>query len=312
MKQNRNLGLKKTGSILIILLWILTFLFFIGVEIQLLVQRTREFVQYEKSQLISKVASLSGVEYAKFLLVSDSNKIDSLSEKWSSQEVKQYKLNEESSFQLQNKMDQKSSEFQFGLRDLESKLALTLLPVDRWAQVLKLNELQEKKLASYGKGVVNFENLLQLSSALGLSIAQIMGEDQNDDGILNENENDGEKSLPKDNFDDDLQLGISDMVAWQSKDMNVNTLGSQQLLRLYPSKKNDIDQFILSRSQRESGYTTLPSEFQGLFKPKEWFGVSSQYYVVRSIGSYKKVHYRSKYLLYKDVDEVYILQPLVW
>ncbi|MCO4781919.1 MAG: hypothetical protein KC646_06300 [Candidatus Cloacimonetes bacterium] len=312
MKSSKPLLYNNLGSILIILLWILTFLFFIGVEIQLLVQRTREFVQYEKSQLISKVASLSGIEYAKFLLVNDDTDVDHLKEKWAFQEVKKYKLNEEVSFELINKRTKKKLDFQFGLRDLESKLSLPLIPLDRWPQVLKLSDIQEKKFKNYGKGIVNFENLLQLSSALDLSIEQMMGEDQNDDGLLNENENDGDKSLPKDNFDDDLLLGLSDMLAWQSTEMNVNTIGSEQLLRLYPSKKADIDQFILSRSQRESGYTTLPSEFQGLFRPPKWFGVKSKFFVVRSIGSYKNVNYKSKVLLYKDLEEVYTLQPLVW
>ena len=139
----------KRGSILIILLWILTFLFFIGVEIQLLVQRTRELILFEKHQMISKVASLSGLEYAKFLLTSDQKESDSLNEKWAYQAFKKFPLGKESSFNLINKSQKKNTEFHFGLKDLESKLALSLIPVDRWPSILKLKEGQSITLSNY-------------------------------------------------------------------------------------------------------------------------------------------------------------------
>ena len=159
---------------------------------------------------------------------------------------------------------------------------------------------------------MKFEDLLQLSSIIGLDVAQMMGEDQNDDGLLNENENDGDQSLPLDNFDDLLQLGIADMVSWQSDLMNINTIGAQQLSLLYPSKKSEIDRFISLRSQKEEAYTTIPNEFHALFKPQKWFGVSSRYFVVRSIGQYKESFSTNKYLVYRDEDEVYTLRPLIW
>ncbi|PCJ20627.1 MAG: hypothetical protein COB02_03640 [Candidatus Cloacimonadota bacterium] len=305
-------SLYKRGSILIVLLWVLTFLFFVGVEIQLLVQRTKELVRFEKNQLIAKVASLSGVEYSKYLLLSDKEPLDTLHEKWSNQEIVEYKLSKDISFTLNNKNKSTNYKFSFGLKDLESKISLVSLPIDRWSSILNLNESQQKTLESFREGVRKFEDLLQLSSILNLSNKQMMGEDQNDDGLLNENENDGDFSLPKDNFDNILNFGISDLVSWQAKEMNVNTIGAYQLKKLYPQKKDEIDQFIIARSQKTSGYSTIPSNFQTIFQPKKWFGVHSNFFITRSKGQVKSHVYRSKFLLYRDDKKVYILRPLVW
>lgn len=74
-----------------------------------------------------------------------------------------------------------------------------------------------------------FESVDELRLVYGATIEMLYGEDANRNGILDPNENDGDLSLPLDNADGRLQLGIISYVTVHSRQLNTKADGSRRI-----------------------------------------------------------------------------------
>lgn len=74
-----------------------------------------------------------------------------------------------------------------------------------------------------------FETVDELRLVYGASLDVLLGEDVNRNGILDENENDGDQSAPRDNADGLVQPGLLEYVTVYSREPNTRPDGSRRL-----------------------------------------------------------------------------------
>ena len=74
-----------------------------------------------------------------------------------------------------------------------------------------------------------FESVDELRLVYGATLDLLLGEDTNRNGALDENENDGDQSAPRDNVDGLLQPGILEYVTVYSREPNTRANGSQRI-----------------------------------------------------------------------------------
>ncbi|MSU48513.1 MAG: hypothetical protein EXS37_05370 [Opitutus sp.] len=74
-----------------------------------------------------------------------------------------------------------------------------------------------------------FESVDELRLVYGATLEILFGEDTNRNGVLDENENDGDKSAPRDNSDGLIQPGILEYVTVYSRQPNTRANGSRRI-----------------------------------------------------------------------------------
>lgn len=75
----------------------------------------------------------------------------------------------------------------------------------------------------------NFQTLGELGLVKGMDPEVLEGEDANNNGVLDENENDGAKTPPPDNADNKLLLGMKGLCTVYSYEKNVNASGEKRV-----------------------------------------------------------------------------------
>jgi type II secretory pathway component PulK len=75
----------------------------------------------------------------------------------------------------------------------------------------------------------NFESVDELRLVYGVTLAMLYGEDLNQNGVLDINENDGERTLPPDNLDGRLDPGFLEYFTIYSRQPNITVLGSNRV-----------------------------------------------------------------------------------
>ncbi len=74
-----------------------------------------------------------------------------------------------------------------------------------------------------------FESVEELRLVMGMDLAILWGEDANGNGALDDNENDGDKSLPADDADGRLDPGLAEYVTVWSREPNTSADGSERI-----------------------------------------------------------------------------------
>lgn len=74
-----------------------------------------------------------------------------------------------------------------------------------------------------------FESVDELRLVYGATLELLLGEDTNRNGVLDDNENDGEASAPRDNADGLLQPGILEYVTVHSREPNTRANGQRRI-----------------------------------------------------------------------------------
>lgn len=302
--------MNRKGSILIILLWILTFLFLIGLEISYLGERNLQMVQFEKDRLLQNASSLAGLEYAKYLLSVDEPDSDSLEDGWARiQEREDFQFENGQMFELIRKDYLNLEAYEYGLEDLESRIPLGALTKERLARILELDEREERRLPEIDD-LLKMEDLLMLQSFLKLPLDRLLGEDQNDDGILNENENDGEDVLPMDNRDSKMAWGLRDELSLFPSKLNVNTVSVAALDALLPDRREFVNQFLRQRDDL-GGFRSIPSAFVSQANLKEGsLSLKSEFFLARVRSVNRDSQITRKYLLHRSEEGVVFLREL--
>ncbi len=75
----------------------------------------------------------------------------------------------------------------------------------------------------------NFETVDELRLVYGATLAVLLGEDTNRNGVLDENENDGDGTAPRDNPDGLLEPGILEYVTVYSRQPNTRSNGARRI-----------------------------------------------------------------------------------
>lgn len=102
------------------------------------------------------------------------------------------------------------------------------------------------------------------------------GEDWNDNGLLEENENDGDRSFPPDDMDGRVRPGLSSLfTAWTDGRVNVNT-ASADVLRAVGLAAEKVEKFLNARIDRSKGIEHLEEVLgPGLPAVAKWLKVNS-------------------------------------
>ena len=74
-----------------------------------------------------------------------------------------------------------------------------------------------------------FESVDELRLVYGATLDVILGEDTNRNGVMDENENDGDESAPRDNLDGLIQPGLLEYVTVYSRQPNTRADGSRRI-----------------------------------------------------------------------------------
>jgi DNA uptake protein ComE-like DNA-binding protein len=156
----------------------------------------------------------------------------------------------------------------FGLVDEASKLNINTATIDELEQLPNMTEAlassivdwrdsdsdttngvgaesdtYEKNDPPYEAKNANFESVDELLLVHGMTVTLLYGEDVNRNGVLDPNENDGDKSWPPDNSDGVLDVGLSEYLTAWSREPNTAPDGTAKI--------------NLHGSSVETGLTTL-------------------------------------------------------
>ena len=92
-----------------------------------------------------------------------------------------------------------------------------------------------------------FETADELRLVYGATLELILGEDTNRNGILDENENDAERSAPRDNGDGLLQAGLLEYVTVWSREPNTRSTGGRRINITTTQGRAQIDNVLRQR-----------------------------------------------------------------
>jgi DNA uptake protein ComE-like DNA-binding protein len=92
-----------------------------------------------------------------------------------------------------------------------------------------------------------FESVDELRLVYGAKLEVILGEDTNRNGVLDENENDGDQSAPRDNSDGLIQPGILEYVTVYSREPNTRANGSRRINITTPQTRGQVVPLLRQR-----------------------------------------------------------------
>jgi type II secretory pathway component PulK len=236
------------GSVLIIVIWVCLGL--VALAIYFADQMTSEMraADGQVAEVVARQAAAGGTRYASFVLSQfGANGAVPYRDDYRSSEVA---LGDATFWLLGRDPDQRPTEEPvFGLVDEASKLNLNTAPramlealptvtpelVDaimswrsRSEQGMGDSTYGRLEPARLNKGA-DFETVDELRLVYGATLDLILGEDVNRNGALDDNENDGDRSAPRDNSDGLIQPGLLEYVTVYSREPNTRSNGSARV-----------------------------------------------------------------------------------
>ncbi len=127
-----------------------------------------------------------------------------------------------------------------------------------------------------------FESVDELRLVYGATLDLLFGEDANRNGALDENENDGEQSAPRDNSDGLIQPGILEYITVHSRQPNTRTTGGRRINITTAQNRQQLNNILVQRFGQAraaainaavgAGELRSVAEFMvaGRFTPEEW------------------------------------------
>ncbi len=238
----------RRGSVLVIVIWVCLGL--VALAIYFAGQMTSELraADGQVAEATARQAAAGGTRYAAFVLSQfGTNGTVPYRDEYLSSEVT---LGEATFWLLGRDPDQRpTDEPVFGLIDEGSKLnlntatrsmleALPVMTPELVDAILSWRSRSEQGMgdSTYGrleparlnKGA-DFETVDELRLVYGATLDLILAEDANRNGALDENENDGERSAPRDDGDGLIQAGILEYVTVYSREPNTRANGSPRV-----------------------------------------------------------------------------------
>jgi DNA uptake protein ComE-like DNA-binding protein len=133
----------------------------------------------------------------------------------------------EGSFTLYAGTDE-SGEAKYGLADESAKLSVNIADVAELQRVPGIDAELATNIDAYRK-LRAFSDLKDLLAVKGTDLIMILGEDQNENGLLDSNENDGDETWPPDNADGVLDAGFSAYLTTWSACRNQSSDGQDRV-----------------------------------------------------------------------------------
>ena len=239
---------RRRGSVLIIVIWVCLGL--VALTVYFADQMTAEMraADGQVAEVVARQAAAGGARYAAFVLGQfGTGGAVPYRDDYRSAEVA---LGDATFWLLGRDPDQRpTDEPVFGLVDEASKLnlntatrtmleALPTMTPELVDAILSWRSRSEQGLgdSTYGrleparlnKGA-DFETVDELRLVYGATLDLILGEDSNRNGALDENENDGDRSAPRDNGDGLIEPGILEHVTVHSREPNTRANGSPRI-----------------------------------------------------------------------------------
>lgn len=244
----RAAGRSRAGSVLIIVLWVCLGL--VALTVYFADEMTAEMrvAQNQVAEVAARQAAMGGTRYASFVLSQfGTNGTVPYRDDYRYEEVP---VGDASFWLLGRDPDQRPTEDPyFGLVDEASKLnlntatrgmleALPGMTPELADAIVSWRARSQQGLgdSTYGRlepARLNkggpFESVDELRLVYGATLDILFGEDTNRNGALDENENDGEQSAPRDNLDGLIQPGILEYVTVYSREPNTRADGSRRI-----------------------------------------------------------------------------------
>lgn len=145
----------------------------------------------------------------------------------------------------------------------------------------------------------DFESVAELRLVMGMDLSLLWGEDVNRNGVLDPNENDGDKSWPDDNADGKLDPGLAEYVTVWSREPNTRSDGSPRVNLQGATAGSDLRQLLndtFGASRSDEIMQRLGGNLRRLTSPLEFYlesGLTSDEYgriendLTVSSGSYR-------------------------
>lgn len=254
----------RSGIALISILWISVLLSFAVYAVMLAASMQAGITENHAAELVARQAALSGIDRASELLDQDleAGGIDSLEEDWSGggteiyQDVRLGTLDAPVAYYSLIRLastDVERQEPQFGIADEASRININVAPEDVLTKLPGMttevarsiqdwrdadddvreeggeSEYYSTLTPSYQARNGPFETLHELLFVKGVTEELFYGEDTNLNGILDPNENDGDRSPPNDNSDGELNRGFFHWCTVWSYDLNVTLEGNERV-----------------------------------------------------------------------------------
>jgi len=256
----------RRGSVLIIVMWVCLGL--VALTVYFADSMTSEFraADNRAADIAARQAMLAGTRYASYLLGQfATNGTVPYREDYKAEELP---VGEAMFWFIGRDNDQRATtEPVFGLVDEASKINLNTAPRSMLEALPGMTpELVDgivawRSRAQAGGGDTTygrlepartnkggpFESIDELRLVYGATLDLLFGEDTNRNGALDDNENDGESSAPRDNSDGLLQAGILEYVTVYSRQPNTRTGGGRRINITTPQNRQQLNQTLQQR-----------------------------------------------------------------
>jgi type II secretory pathway component PulK len=247
----------KRGVALIVVLWVVLIASLIMLGMLKTARVNYSMAHSEVSMVQAHWLARAGIERAISVLSIDSMDVDHTGDYWYSDEwtFKQIELTDGYSFDVLAPADSPDdpSLIRFGMIDASSRINLNTAEPDQLSAVLDLNEAQIQSIVDWrdkdskplpgGAEQAYYARLdfpynvrngpLQTPREMLLihqiDAAAYYGEDANGNGVLDENEDDGETYAPADDADGQLELGLAGLTSIYSFELNKTGQGNERV-----------------------------------------------------------------------------------
>ena len=242
----------KQGSVLIISLIFIALLSVLSLQSAYYLNRKNQLLVVVKDEVVQTHLTL-GILNQVINDMHDDRSIegfDSLDENW----IKKYHVkNLEARSLYRDVSPSLNSELRVHVQDESSRININTVDLETLISLLNALDIESssgiaQNILSYraqNGEMKNFQTVLELLNVPGVQEEDLLGEDINDNGYLNENENDGAKSFPKDNRNGKLELGLKDyLTVFTDGRININT-ANLEVLQSMPSMDQGIAEEII-------------------------------------------------------------------
>ena len=222
---------RRRGTALIMVLWLMTILAALALEATLFSRLRLQATRNSADAMRARFLARAGVERAVSDL-GDSTDCQGTLEDLREDEERAYhnvELGEGSYTLLAEMQDAASDEPEYGISDEAAKLNLNTADKDALAGLADMDQKLAADILALRKKNEKIHDLGDLLLIEGVTPLVLYGEDQNRDGLLGPNEDDGDASWPPDDRDGQLTRGLAAYLTCFSVARNVTADGEKRV-----------------------------------------------------------------------------------
>lgn len=231
--------------------------------------------QRELDQLAAELAARAGYERAIAELAADDPGVDSDKDSWcvgakvATSRMPAGRADSRQRYSLLAGGTRGGKKEVFGVIDEDRKVNVLKAPLEVLGRCPGMTPALLTQLAALRGGEQDLSSVRSLLGLPAMSPLLFFGEDWNEDGILQDNEDDGDKSPPADDHDGSLRTGLRALLTVHGDGrLNVNTASVEALATQTMITREHAARIVEGRSRAPGGYRTVEAALAAAKLPR--------------------------------------------